>query len=97
MVGVHLVGGVIGTVLIGFFASASMPNATDGVFYGGGFGQLWKQIIAAGAVMAYSFVVAFAIAFVIKKTMGIRISPEDEESGIDAKLHRDAAYELQTL
>ena len=47
--------------------------------------------------MAYSFVVAFAIAFAIKKTMGIRISPEDEESGIDAKLHRDAAYELQTL
>ena len=46
--------------------------------------------------MAYSFVVAFAIAFAIKKTMGIRISPEDEEKGIDAKLHRDAAYELQT-
>jgi Amt family ammonium transporter len=74
-----------------------MPNATDGLFYGGGFSQLWKQAIAAGAVMTYSFVVAFAIAFAIKKTMGIRISPEDEESGIDAKLHRDVSYELQTL
>ena len=93
VVGVHLVGGVIGTLLIGFFASDSMPNATNGLFYGGGFDQLWKQAIAAGAVMAYSFVVAFIIAFAIKKTMGIRISPEEEEKGIDAKFHRDAAYE----
>src|ERR1700760_2306303 len=62
VVGVHLVGGVIGTLLIGLFASAAMPNKTDGLFYGGGLDQLWKQAIAAGAVMAYSFVVAYAIA-----------------------------------
>ena len=97
VVGVHLVGGVIGTLLIGLFASEGMPNATNGLLYGGGVEQLWKQAVAAFAVMAYSFLVAFAIAFVIKKTMGIRISPEDEESGIDAKFHRDAAYELQTI
>src|SRR3954469_14375545 len=95
VVGVHLVGGVIGTLLIGLFASATMPNKTDGLFYGGGLEQLWKQAVAAGAVMAYSFVVAFIIAFVIKKTMGIRISTDEEEKGIDAKFHRDAAYELQ--
>jgi Amt family ammonium transporter len=95
VVGVHLVGGVIGTLLIGLFASASMPNKTDGLFYGGGLDQLWKQAVAAGAVMAYSFVVAYIIAFVIKKTMGIRISTDEEEKGIDAKFHRDAAYELQ--
>jgi Amt family ammonium transporter len=95
VVGVHLVGGVIGTLLIGFLASESMPNATNGLFYGGGFDQLWRQAVAAGAVMVYSFVVAFVIAFVIKKTMGIRISPEEEETGIDATIHRDAAYELQ--
>ena len=47
--------------------------------------------------MGYSFVVALIIAFAIKKTMGIRVAPEDEESGIDAKLHRDAAYELQPV
>jgi Amt family ammonium transporter len=92
---VHLVGGVIGTLLIGFLASESMPNATNGLFYGGGFDQLWRQAVAAGAVMVYSFVVAFVIAFVIKKTLGIRISPEEEETGIDATFHRDAAYELQ--
>jgi Amt family ammonium transporter len=95
VVGVHLVGGIIGTLLIGFLASAGMPNKVNGFFYGGGFDQLWRQAVAAGAVMAYSFVVAFIIAFAIKKTMGIRVAPEDEESGIDAKLHRDAAYELQ--
>jgi Amt family ammonium transporter len=95
VVGVHLVGGVIGTLLIGFFASETMPNATNGLFYGGGFDQLWKQAVAAVAVMAYSFVVALIIAFAIKKTMGIRISPDEEEKGIDATFHREASYELQ--
>ncbi|OBG86519.1 ammonia channel protein [Mycobacterium sp. E136] len=95
VVGVHLVGGLIGTLLIGFFASETMPGATNGLFYGGGLEQLWKQAVAAGAVMAYSFVVAYIIAFAIKKTMGIRISPDEEETGIDAKFHRDSAYALQ--
>ena len=95
VVGVHLVGGLIGTLLIGFFASEGMPNGINGLFYGGGIDQLLKQAVAAGAVMAYSFVVALLIASAIKKTMGIRISPDEEESGIDAKFHRDSAYELQ--
>jgi ammonium transporter, Amt family len=95
VVGVHLVGGVIGTLLIGFFASEAMPNGINGLFYGGGASQLLKQVVAAGAVMAYSFVVALIIAFAIKKTMGIRISPDEEETGIDAKFQGDAAYELQ--
>ena len=95
VVGVHLVGGVVGTLLIGFLASESMPNATNGLFYGGGFDQLWRQAVAAGAVMVYSFVVAYIIAFAIKKTMGIRISPDEEEAGIDATFHREASYELQ--
>ena len=94
VVGVHLVGGIIGTLMIGFLASDSMPNATNGLFYGGGFDQLWRQAVAAGAVVVYSFAIAFIIAFALKKTMGIRISPEDEEKGIDTYVHRDAAYEL---
>jgi Amt family ammonium transporter len=94
VVGVHLVGGVVGTLLIGFFASEGMPNATNGLFYGGGVEQLWKQAVAAFAVMAYSFVVAFAIAFAIKKTIGIRVAAEDEEAGIDAKFHRDSSYDM---
>ncbi len=73
-----------------------MPNAINGLFYGGGFDQLWRQAVAAGAVMAYSFVVAFIIAFAIKKTMGIRISPEEEESGHRPPFHRESSYELRT-
>jgi Amt family ammonium transporter len=73
-----------------------MPNATNGLFYGGGFDQLWRQAVAAGAVMIYSFVVAYIIAFAIKKTMGIRISPDEEKAGIDATFHREASYELVT-
>ncbi|MGE2834051.1 ammonium transporter [Mycobacterium sp. SMC-4] len=95
VVGVHLVGGVVGTLLVGFFASEGMPNGINGLFYGGGFDQLWRQAVAAGAVMAYSFAIAFVIAFVLKKTIGIRISPDEEEQGIDAKFHRESSYDMQ--
>jgi Amt family ammonium transporter len=94
VVGVHLVGGIVGTLLIGFFASSGMPTGINGLFYGGSVSLLLKQAVAAGSVLVYSFVVALIIATVIKKTMGIRISPEHEEQGIDAMLHRDPAYEL---
>lgn len=94
VVGVHLVGGITGTLLIGFFASAGMPNGQDGLFYGGSIDLLGKQAVAAGVVMAYSFTVALVIALVIKKTMGIRIPAESEELGIDTHLHRLPAYEL---
>jgi Amt family ammonium transporter len=97
VVGVHLVGGVIGTLLIGLLATDTMPNKVNGLFYGGGLDQLWRQGVAALAVMVYSFVIAYVIALAIKKTMGIRISPEDEELGIDTKVHRDAAYELELV
>ena len=94
VVGVHLVGGLIGTLLIGLFASEAMPNGVNGVFYGGDFSQLWKQAVAAFSVLAYSFVVAYVIAFALKKTMGIRISPEDEEKGIDSVSHRESSYDM---
>ncbi|MDA8437714.1 MAG: ammonium transporter, partial [Propionibacterium sp.] len=61
VVGVHLVGGLIGTLAIGFLAT------NDGVFYGGGFTQLGRQAIAAFAVLIYSFVVTYVIALVLKR------------------------------
>ena len=94
VVGVHLVGGIVGTLLIGFFASSAMPNGVDGLFYGGSIDVLLKQAAAAGAVLGYSFVVSLLIALAIKYTIGIRVSAEHEELGIDAALHRDPAYEL---
>jgi ammonium transporter, Amt family len=97
VVGVHLVGGLVGTLLIGFLASAAAPAAVDGLFYGGGLAQLWKQIIAAGAVLIYSFVLTWVIAKVIDKTVGFRVSADDEASGIDLAEHAETAYDFSTI
>jgi Amt family ammonium transporter len=94
VVGVHLVGGIIGTLMIGIVGSAETVQGVDGLLYGGGLDQFWRQLAAASAVLAYSFVVSLVLALAIKATIGIRISPEDEELGIDSRLHRDPAYEL---
>ncbi|GAB3156831.1 ammonium transporter [Amycolatopsis sp. NPDC004378] len=98
VVGVHLVGGIVGTLLIGFFATTDANSAGgNGLFYGGGWSQLVKQAAAAGAVLAYSFVLSFIIAFVIKKAGGFRVSTEDEVAGIDEAQHAESAYDFTGL
>jgi Amt family ammonium transporter len=95
VVGIHLVGGLIGTLLVGVFGTTSV-NAlgSDGLIAGGGFTQLGKQAVAAGAVMGYSFVVALIIGLLIKFTIGFRVSEEDESVGIDEAEHKETAYEF---
>ena len=98
VVGVHLVGGITGTLLIGFFAThhqgAWYPTgASDGLLYGGGFKQLGAQAVAALIAVTYSFVVTILIGLAIKKTMGLRTSEEVEVSGIDLAIHGETAYE----
>jgi Amt family ammonium transporter len=89
VVGIHLVGGLIGTLYIGFFA-------TDvGLFMGGGATQLLVQAIAAFAVMIYSFVLAYVIGFAIEKTIGFRVKNEDEVAGIDTVVHGEEGYVLE--
>jgi Amt family ammonium transporter len=97
VVGVHLVGGLWGTIAIGFFASAATTAGVDGLFYGGGAGQLGKQIVGAGAVLIYSFVLTLVIGFVIQKTIGFRITEEDEVAGIDNAEHAETAYDFASL
>jgi ammonium transporter, Amt family len=98
VVGVHLVGGLVGTLLIGFFATTSVnPLGADGLFYGGGLAQLGKQAVAAGAVLAYSFVITLILGFLIKVTIGFRASKEDEVSGVDEALHAEGAYDFGGL
>jgi Amt family ammonium transporter len=97
VVGVHLVGGLVGTIAIGFFASASAPAAVDGLFYGGGVDQLWRQVIGAGAVLLYSFVVSGLIGLALHKTMGFRIERDAEVSGIDLEEHAETSYDLGSL
>nr|WP_218681218.1 ammonium transporter [Rhodococcus qingshengii] len=92
VVGVHLVGGVLGTVLVGFLATESAPNAVNGLFYGGGLDLLGRQIIAVGAVLIYSFAVTWIIVMVLKKSMGIRVEREVELEGLDVTVHGETAY-----
>jgi Amt family ammonium transporter len=94
VVGVHLVGGLVGTLLIGFLATEAAPAGVNGLFYGGGVGQLWSQTFAAVTVMLYSLVVAGVIGLVLKKTMGVRVNEDDEVTGIDTAVHAEVAYEL---
>jgi Amt family ammonium transporter len=88
VVAVHLVGGIVGTVMIGFV------GVDVGLFNGGGTEQLIKQIIGAGAVLGYSFIVTLIIGYVLDKTIGLRVSREVEVEGIDLKLHAESAYEM---
>ncbi len=94
VVGVHLVGGLSGSLLVGLFATAAAPAGVDGLLYGGGGGQLVKQAIACGAVLAYSFILTLIIAKLIDVTMGFRISQEAEITGIDLAVHAETAYEI---
>jgi ammonium transporter, Amt family len=92
VVGVHLVGGILGTLLIGFFATDAAPNAVSGLFYGGGFELLGVQSLATVAVLAYSFGITWVLAKILNKAIGLRIQPEDELRGIDLAAHSELAY-----
>ena len=96
VVGVHLVGGLTGTLLIGLFATEEAPAAVDGLFYGGGFDQLWRQAVGAFAVLAYSFIVTAILALILKYTIGLRLDEEEEANGIDEAEHAETAYDFTT-
>jgi Amt family ammonium transporter len=96
VVGVHLVGGAVGSLAIGFLAagSAATGGIGEGLLYGGDASLLWHQAIAVVSVAGFSFTMAFLIGKVIDKTMGFRIEAEDEVTGIDQVFHAETAYDL---
>ena len=96
VVGVHLVGGLVGTLLIGFVSTSSAPGGIDGLFYGGGLSSLGHQTIAALFTIVWTGVLTTVIALAIKYTIGWRIHPEDEVEGIDGDQHGESAYDLAT-
>jgi len=96
VVGVHLVGGVLGALLIGFFGTKAVGGA-DGIFYGGGASLLGKQALAVVVVVLYSFVVSFIIAKLLDLTIGLRVTPEEEREGLDATQHAESAYDFGTI
>jgi Amt family ammonium transporter len=86
VVGIHLVGGIVGTLYIGIFGNGV------GAAFGYGWSQFGKQALGAGAVLVYSFVLAFIIGWVVDKTIGFRVKAEDEIAGIDTVVHGEEAY-----
>ncbi|MEU6718195.1 ammonium transporter [Nonomuraea sp. NPDC046802] len=99
VVGVHLVGGVIGAVALGFVAAYPfLPGQNKGILIEGGqFSQLGLQILGPVAVGGYSFVVSWVLGKIIDKTMGFRITTEAEVAGVDASTHAETGYDLGTV
>jgi len=95
VVGVHLVCGIIGTVLIGVFATTSVNEfGANGLLYGGGTIQLVRQIQAATIVMVFSFVVTYILGTILDKTIGFRVTNDQELEGVDLALQAESAYDL---
>jgi Amt family ammonium transporter len=94
VIAVHLVGGLVGSLLLGFFADAAINGAVtnEGVFLGGGGSLLWDQIVASVVTLAYSFVVSYAIGLAINATMGLRVDDAAEDEGLDLSQHAEVAY-----
>lgn len=103
VVGVHFVGGWIGSLWLGLFATnevnaaiTDVVGASDGLFYGGGIAQLGRQALAGLIVTVWSAGIAALLAFVINKTIGFRISAEAEVDGIDLAEHAESGYDLSS-
>jgi ammonium transporter, Amt family len=104
VVGVHLVGGLLGTLLVGLLAAPQSPaialgggNTSAGLFYGGGFAQLIRQTIGASSVLAFSAIGTLVIALLLKYTIGLRLNVEDEVTGIDEAEHAESGYDLAVV
>jgi Amt family ammonium transporter len=94
VVGVHFVAGIIGSLLIGFFANPDFFEAEfkAGIFFGGGAGLLGEQALANGAAIVWSFAITLVIMVALKATIGVRVSEEVEATGLDLAEHGETAY-----
>lgn len=94
VVGVHFVGGLVGSLLIGLFADPEFFGGEfkSGLFYGGGLSLLGEQALANGVVIVFSFVVTFVIFKVLDATIGVRVSERTELTGLDLEEHSETAY-----
>ncbi|WP_043847322.1 ammonium transporter [Crystallibacter crystallopoietes] len=96
VVGVHLVAGIVGTLALGFIA-LPVDGAGGGLFYGGGFAQLWAQVVAAVVSVLYCAILTVGIGLAIHKSVGFRVSEEEEVTGVDLTQHAESAYEFGGL
>ena len=92
VVGIHGVGGVWGTLATGLFATKMINDSgADGLFYGNP-SQLGIQAIGVIATIAYCFIVTLVILFVVKAIMGLRVTAEEEDAGVDTSAHGEVGY-----
>lgn len=97
VVGVHLVGGIWGSLAVGLFGTQVVNSVgVDGLFYGGGAALLTKQALGVGMVALYSFLVTLVLGFIIEKTIGFRVSRDAEVEGVDLSEHAETAYETSS-
>ena len=92
VVAVHMVGGIVGALLLGLFAEAAI-GGTDGAFFGNA-EQLLRQAISIVVALVFSFVATYVIAVIIDRTMGLRVSEDEERRGLDVALHEEQGYVL---
>lgn len=96
VVGVHLVAGIVGTLALGFIA-LPVDGVGGGLFYGGGFAQLGAQLVAMVVAILFSAVLTLVIGLAIHRTIGFRVSEEQEVNGVDLSEHAETAYEFGGL
>ncbi len=92
VVAVHMVGGIVGALLLGLFAEAAI-GGRDGLFFGNP-GQLLNQAVSIVIALVFSFVATYVIAVIIDRTMGLRVSEDEERRGLDVALHEEQGYVL---
>jgi ammonium transporter, Amt family len=93
VVGVHAVGGMLGALLIGVFANTAFNEAgADGLLAGGGLGLLGRQAVAVVATLAFSFGLSFALLKVVDLLVGLRVTEEEELTGLDIAQHEEVGY-----
>ncbi|HEV7862941.1 MAG TPA: ammonium transporter [Acidimicrobiia bacterium] len=98
VIGVHLVGGILGSLMVGLFADKAVnPLGGDGLFFGGGLELLGYQAVAVLATLVWSGVVSFVLAKVISGTIGLRCTDEEEAVGLDLTQHAETAYSFGEL
>ncbi len=99
VIGVHLVGGLIGSLLLGLFADSAVNGlvTNEGLFFGGGLTLLGYQAVASFSVLGFSLVVSLALAKIIDLTMGLRVTEDDELVGLDLSQHSETAYAFDDL
>ncbi|OMQ15539.1 ammonia channel protein, partial [Modestobacter sp. VKM Ac-2676] len=91
---VHGVGGIVGVFCVILVGASNSPAGITGILLGGSWDIVWRELVAIIATCTFSFVMTYAIAWSLQRTMGLRVTPEAEDAGLDVSEHAESAYDL---